>query len=222
MLEDAGYDIGYTGKGWGPGEYQAAGRTEYPIGPAYNDHEYESVPDGIRNVDYAANFEQFLAAREDGKPFCFWFGASEPHRRYEKGAGLRKGKTTETVAVPAFLPDTKEIRSDILDYYVEIEWFDSHLGRMIEALDEAGELDNTLIVVTSDNGMPFPRAKTTLYDWGTRMPLAIRWPAERQSRTGDRRPRQPHGFRPNVPRSGRAAGAQGHVGPQPHAPARFE
>ena len=176
LLEDAGYDIGYTGKGWGPGDYQAAGRTEYPIGPAYNDRKYESVPDGIRNIDYATNFEQFLAAREDGKPFCFWFGASEPHRRYEKGAGLRKGKTTETVAVPAFLPNTEEIRSDILDYYVEIEWFDSHLGRMIQTLEEAGELDNTLIVVTSDNGMPFPRAKTTLYDWGTRMPLAIRWP----------------------------------------------
>ena len=83
---------------------------------------------------------------------------------------------TDTVAVPAFLPDTEEIRSDILDYYVEIEWFDSHLGRMIQMLEEAGELDNTLIVVTSDNGMPFPRAKTTLYDWGTRMPLAVRWP----------------------------------------------
>ena len=156
LLEDAGYDIGYTGKGWGPGDYQAAGRTEYPIGPAYNDRKYESVPDGIRNIDYATNFEQFLAAREDGKPFCFWFGASEPHRSYEKGAGLRKGKTIEAVSVPAFLPDTEEIRSDILDYYVEIEWFDSHLGRMIEALDEAGELDNTLIVVTSDKRHAVP------------------------------------------------------------------
>ncbi len=176
LLEEAGYDIGYTGKGWSPGDYQATGRVEYPIGPAYNERQYESVPDGIRNIDYAANFEQFLEERQGDRPFFFWFGASEPHRRYDKGAGLRKGKTTANVAVPAFLPDTEEIRSDILDYYVEIEWFDSHLGRMIQALDNAGELDNTLIVVTSDNGMPFPRAKTTLYDWGTRMPLAIRWP----------------------------------------------
>jgi uncharacterized sulfatase len=176
MLEESGYRIGYTGKGWGPGDYKAGGRERYPIGPVFNERTYDSVPEGIRNTDYAANFEDFLAAREDGKPFFFWFGASEPHRRYEKGGGLAKGKKTAVVSVPAFLPDTEEIRSDILDYYVEIEWFDSHLARMIQALEDRGELDNTLIVVTSDNGMPFPRAKTTLYDWGTRMPLAVRPP----------------------------------------------
>jgi uncharacterized sulfatase len=63
----------------------------------------------------------------------------------------------------------------MLDYYSEIEWFDAQLGRIIEILSACRELDNTLIVVTSDNGMPFPRAKCTLYDWGVHMPLAIRW-----------------------------------------------
>lgn len=178
MLEEAGYRIGYTGKAWGPGDWKAAGLTEYPVGEGFNDRKYESAPSGIRNNDYAANFEDFLAQRNPEDPFFFWYGAGEPHRRYDKGAGLRNGKTTESVSVPPFLPDTEEIRSDILDYYVEIEWFDSHLGRMLDALEKAGELDNTLIVVTSDNGMPFPRAKTTLYDWGTRMPLAIRWPGK--------------------------------------------
>ena len=117
-----------------------------------------------------------MAQRDKSKPFFFWYGVSEPHRAYEFDAGVTKGKKTDSVFVPDFLPDTDEVRRDILDYYVEIEWFDSHLGRMLDALEKAGELDNTIVVVTSDNGMPFPRAKTTLYDWGTRMPLAIRWP----------------------------------------------
>ena len=76
---------------------------------------------------------------------------------------------------PPFLPDTPEIRSDILDYGVEIEWFDTHLERILAMLEQAGELDNTLIIVTSDNGMPFPRAKANLYEFGIHLPLAIRW-----------------------------------------------
>ena len=176
LLEDSGYQIGYTGKAWGPGDWRAGGLMRYPVGKEFAERKYDSVARGIRNNNYAANFDDFLAQREDDKPFFFWYGASEPHRAYEYDAGVKQGKTAETVSVPAFLPDTDEVRRDILDYYVEIEWFDSHLMRMIEALEEAGELNNTIIVVTSDNGMPFPRAKTTLYDWGTRMPLAIRWP----------------------------------------------
>jgi uncharacterized sulfatase len=77
--------------------------------------------------------------------------------------------------VPGFLPDNEEIRSDLLDYAVEIEWFDQQLGTMISRLRETGELDNTLIVVTGDNGMPFPRAKANLYEFGIHMPLAMRW-----------------------------------------------
>ena len=68
------------------------------------------------------------------------------------------------------------MRSDLLDYYLEVQRFDSQVASLIEALEKAGELDNTIVVVTSDNGMPFPRAKANLYDAGTHMPLAIRWP----------------------------------------------
>jgi uncharacterized sulfatase len=80
--------------------------------------------------------------------------------------------------VPSFLPDVPEVRSDLLDYAVEIEWFDRHLGRMLQMLEEAGELDNTIVIVTSDNGMPFPRAKANLYEYGVHVPLAIRWGAK--------------------------------------------
>jgi uncharacterized sulfatase len=81
------------------------------------------------------------------------------------------------VEVPPWLPDVEEVRSDILDYYFEIQRFDRELGEVLDRIEAAGQLDNTLVIVTSDNGMPFPRAKATLYDSGVRMPLAISWPA---------------------------------------------
>jgi arylsulfatase A-like enzyme len=115
--------------------------------------------------------------RPANRPFCFWFGSQDPHRPYEKGSGLTAGLSLESVSVPPFLPDTPEVRSDLLDYYVEVQRFDRNVGEILETLVRIGELDNTLVVMTSDNGMPFPRAKANVYDAGARMPLAIRWPA---------------------------------------------
>jgi N-sulfoglucosamine sulfohydrolase len=177
-LEESGYYTGYTGKGWGPGSWKDSGRDKNPAGEEYNEitkipfEQFgENVP--ISHIDYAENFREFLKDRPEGKPFCFWYGASEPHRDYLKGIGQAMGKRIEDVEVPGFMPDVPEIRSDILDYLVEIEWFDLHLGRMIDILRKAGELENTMIIVTSDNGMPFPRAKSNLYDYGTHMPLIV-------------------------------------------------
>ena len=119
-----------------------------------------------------------MKAKPPGKPFSFWFGAHEPHRSFGKGLGIKNGLDPEKVVVPSFLPDTPEIRSDILDYCYEIQWFDAHLMRMLDALENNGELENTLIVVTSDNGMAFPRAKANCYEFGIHMPLAISWPAK--------------------------------------------
>lgn len=159
MLEQAGYQIGLQGKGWGPGRIEPGGHTRNPAGPNYR------------------SFDEFLAGREKGKPFCFWYGSTDPHRPYEKGSGLKSGMRIEDVQVPPWLPDHPAMRSDILDYFFEIQRFDRNLGDIVAAIEKAGELENTLVIVTSDNGMPFPRAKTNLYDSGTRMPLAIAWPA---------------------------------------------
>ena len=176
-LEDSGYHVGYTGKCWAPGNWQAGGLTRHPNGAEYNSRKHaEPVPAGIDERDYATNFDDFLADRPEGAPFFFWFGCTEPHRVYEDGVGVRHGKRLEDIRVPAFLPDTERIRGDLADYYFEVEWFDRQLERMLSRLEEIGELDNTIVVVTSDNGMPFPRAKVNLYDAGLRMPLAIRWP----------------------------------------------
>lgn len=175
LLNEAGYHVGYTGKGWAPGKPNYQGFKGSPTGREFNSKIVDNVPKGIFNNDYTANFVAFLSEKPNDAPFCFWFGSFEPHRIYDEGIGLRNGKRLEDVQVPSFLPDTKEIRTDLLDYYYEIEWFDTHLARMLQKLEEIGELNNTLIVVTSDNGMAFPRAKTTLYDWGVRLPLAMMW-----------------------------------------------
>ena len=175
LLEKSGYWIGYTGKGWAPGNYKAGGRDRNPAGPGFGKKRNKPPFKGMNSNDYAENFAEFLKQRPAGKPFCFWYGGKEPHRGFEKGSGLKKGKKLSDASVPSFLPDTPEVRSDILDYAVEIEWFDTHLGRILKHIEEAGELDNTLIIVTSDNGMAFPRAKANLYEFGIHMPLAIRW-----------------------------------------------
>jgi arylsulfatase A-like enzyme len=82
----------------------------------------------------------------------------------------------EDVKVPPFLPDAPEVRSDICDYYWHVQQFDAELETLIETLEKSGRQNDTLVIVTSDNGMPFPYAKCNLYDAGTRMPLALRWP----------------------------------------------
>jgi uncharacterized sulfatase len=176
-LEAAGYFVGLTGKGWGPGNFAIDGRPRNPAGPSYNARTLTPPRDGLARNDYAGNFADFLAARPKERPFCFWMGGSEPHRAFAKGAGLKAGKSLADAPPPSFLPDTPEVRSDLLDYCLEIEWFDAHLVRALQQLEQAGELENTLVIVTSDNGMAFPRAKANLYEYGFHLPLAVRWGA---------------------------------------------
>jgi len=168
LLEEAGYHVGMTGKGWAPGPVQG----DNPAGKNY------------RGKDYTTAFRSFLDSCKTDQPFCFWFGSREPHRRYKQGSGIKAGKTLESVDLPKFLPDRKSIRSDFLDYAVEIEYFDTQLGQILKMLEESGELDNTIVVVTSDNGMPWSRAKANIYEYGVHMPLAICWgkqvPAKRE------------------------------------------
>lgn len=175
LLADSGYHVGFTGKGWGPGNWSVSGRSVSPTGPAFNEIKLTPPGSEVSDIDYAANFESFLTANEEGAPFCFWAGIIEPHRAFNPGIGLKNGKRLDQMTVPDFLPDTPETRGDLADYAFEIEWFDEQLGRMLAELEKRGQLDNTLVMVTSDNGMAFPRAKGNLYDYGTRMPLAIRW-----------------------------------------------
>jgi hypothetical protein len=94
------------------------------------------------NNDYAGNFEDFLDAAPRDTPWCFWYGATEPHRAYQYGVGREQaGKNLADVdRVPGFWPDIETVRNDMLDYAFEVEHFDRHLARMIELLERRGQL----------------------------------------------------------------------------------
>ncbi|MBI5693586.1 MAG: sulfatase [Verrucomicrobia bacterium] len=178
LLERAGYFVGLTGKGWGPGDHQTlAKRTRNPAGPAFEEHTTTPPASGINRKDYAKNFETFLQRRPKNQPFCFWMGFHEPHRAYERDSGVRLGKNLADITVPPYFPDMKVVRGDLADYAIEVEYADGHIGRALETLAEAGELDRTLIVVTSDHGMPFPYVKGQIHEDGFHLPMAMRWGA---------------------------------------------
>ena len=177
-----GYFAGFTAKGWAPGDPGTVdGKPRQLTGLNYSKLKTTPPTDGISAIDYAANFEEFLKdwkAKHPGEPFVFWYGSHEPHRKYTYGSGVALGhkKLSDIDRVPPCWPDNEKVRNDMLDYALEIEYYDTHLARMIALLEKIGELDNTLIIVTSDNGMPFPRYKGTTYEFSTHEPLAIRWP----------------------------------------------
>jgi len=157
LLEDAGYLIGRFRKSWGPGDISSWDR--HPAG-----HDYTQ-----------SGFAAFMAERPADQPFCFWLGSSDPHRPYDRGSGVRSGIDPEKIQLFECFPDHEVVRSDVADYYYEVQRFDSLVASAIEVLEEYGELENTIIVVTGDHGMPFPRCKSNNYDSGARIPLAVRW-----------------------------------------------
>ena len=178
VLGDNGYHVGYTDKGWAPGVAKFDNGSErFLVGKPYNEKRTDPPGDFISTNDYAANFSDFLNDNKVNSPFCFWFGSREPHRAYDKGIGIQQGgkKLEEIDNVYSFWPDNETVRTDLLDYAYEIEYFDKQLGKMLKTLEEREELDNTVIVVTSDNGMPFPRVKGQEYELSSHLPLAIMW-----------------------------------------------
>lgn len=177
-LGEHGYVVGMTGKGWGPGVARdAAGKPREMAGRAFDARKAAPPTSGISGNDYAANFADFLAAAPEGQPWSFWYGALEPHRGYEYGSGVAKNgrKLSDIAEVPGYWPDNDRVRNDMLDYAYEVEHFDRHLARMLALLDERRLLDNTLVIVTSDHGMPFPRVKGQAYDFSNHVPLALMW-----------------------------------------------
>jgi len=157
MLQAAGYRIGRYGKGVWPSEHTFRQRDSFG----------ERYP----------SFDAFLAERKTGEPFCYFHGGQDPHRPYKLNAGVESGIDLSQVMVPACLPDNETVRCDVADYLWEVQRFDREVGEVLAHLEAIGELDSTLVVVSGDNGMPFPRCKATLYDQGTRVALAIRWGA---------------------------------------------
>lgn len=197
MLRDAGYHIGKSYKVWSPGApvdapygqrehaYERAGRrfNQFSQNVTKMVGAGQSIDRAKRQLydEVTKNFDEFLADRKENQPFCFWFGPTNVHRMWVQGSGKDlwglepddlKGK------MPKFLPDVAEVREDLADYFGEAMAFDTALGLLVERLEEIGELENTIIVVSGDHGAPgFPHGKCNLYDFGSSVPLAIRWGA---------------------------------------------
>ena len=190
LLDANGYATGRTGKGVSPFYYarseadslwrktDAAGIKHSNINYKKKSPGDERVADGIAVTNYFENFKYFMENVRQKKPFFFWYGATEPHRPFEQDSWKRTDKKLMDVEVPGFFPDHEIVRGDILDYAIEIEWFDLHLQRMLKYLEEIGELENTIVIVTSDNGMAFPRAKANGYEFGVHVPFAVRFPKD--------------------------------------------
>lgn len=172
-LAQAGYACGSTGKVWGPGEAKTAdgqnrtwGMTHQPIARKASEMGWPG-----------SAFQKFLADKPAGKPFFFWFGSSNPHRPYKAGAGQDSGKKPADIdRVPAFWPDNDIVRNDMLDYATEVEDFDREVGSLLKVLAASGQADNTLVIVTSDHGMPFPRSKGHNYHISNHVPFIVAWP----------------------------------------------
>jgi arylsulfatase A-like enzyme len=160
ILEQAGYEIGHAGKGWAPGSVPDSGRTRNPAGPKF------------------ASLEEFLAKLPHGKPFHFWFSSRHPHRPWSEGQRHKADMRPEDAVVPPHLPDHPTVRDDILNYACEVIEFDREAADMLDLLKERGLLENTLVVMTGDNGDQLPRGLASCYDTGTRIPLALRWKAK--------------------------------------------
>lgn len=115
--------------------------------------------------------------RPKDKPFFLWLAAVDPHRPYTEDI-INKSHLLEDVILPPYFPDTPEVRNDFVHYYNEITRLDNYVGDVVSELEKQGLSKNTLILFISDNGRPFPRDKTTLYDGGIKTPWIIKWPAK--------------------------------------------
>lgn len=205
LLREAGYHIGKSYKVWSPGVPVDApyGRQEHAYESAgrefnnFSENVTRMVREGMSFTEarnslleqVRRNFADFLAARKQGQPFCFWFGPTLTHREYEKGSGKAlwgieadslKGK------LPAFMPDVAEVRADYADYLGEVQAWDAGIGVLLRELESAGELDRTIVVLSGDHGMPgVPGGKCNLYDYGVAVALMARGPGIKAGRVVD-------------------------------------
>ena len=158
MMEKAGYHVGIEGKGWGPGKAEPDGWERNPGGDRYG------------------SFEEFYNEVEKGQPWMYWYSSRDPHRPFKRDGWKKAGVNLDEIEVPSYLPDNEDVRKDIADYYYEIQSFDREVAAYMSLVGEMGQLENTIVIITSDNGWQFPRGLANLYDAGTKVPLIIYWP----------------------------------------------
>ncbi|MDJ0877819.1 MAG: sulfatase [Halieaceae bacterium] len=133
----------------------------------------------------ASGAEQWLPElrnRPRGRPFFFWLAALDPHRKYDDDEpDLPAPIDPAAIELPWSFVDGPGVREKLAQYYREVQRFDRYVGDVVAYLEEEGEIDNTLIIVMSDNGRPFHVGKMTLYDVGIKTPFILHWPARIES-----------------------------------------
>lgn len=133
------------------------------------DHVVSKKRDPSENIEEAKKL--FQKANSNKIPFFAKIGFLEVHRKFKNGKDESKG-----VHIPHFLKDTPEIREDLAQFQATIRFFDKCVGEILDALEKSQVADNTLVIFTSDHGIPYIGAKWTLYESGIRIPLIIYWP----------------------------------------------
>ena len=149
--------------------YYTAAVGKWHLGPATKP-EFDLVLEG--KID---RMVETLRDRPRDQPFFFWYAFTDPHRPYQKDT-IENPHAPEDALVPPFLPNTETVRKDFAMYYDEIARMDGVIGDVLAELDRQQTAKNTVVVFLSDNGRPFPRCKTTVYDSGIQTPLIVRWP----------------------------------------------
>lgn len=158
LLKQAGYYTASAGK-WHLGE---AAKVNF-------DTIVDSRPSGCEK------WIETLQNRPKDKPFFMWFAGHDAHRAYQENA-IPEPHKPEDVVVPPFLPDNEETRKDLALYYDEVARLDNYTGQVLEELKKQGIEEETFVLYMSDNGRPFPRCKTRLYDSGVQTPFIAYWP----------------------------------------------
>lgn len=164
-LQDAGYWTAASGK-WHMGEaikerFDMVREIYYGNGSLSGSNEWLSL------LDY----------RPKDKPFFLWLAAWDAHRPWVPGLrDLPHQHSQADVILPPYYPPTELYLNDFVNYYDEISRFDRNVGRVIAKLEKQKVADNTLVIVIADNGRPYARDKTTLFDSGVKTPFIVHWP----------------------------------------------
>lgn len=172
LLKDGGY---YTAQA---GKWHIGGQSSDPNGPAVKafDRAGGSKKDG-GGESGALKWLPYLQERPRDKPFFMWFSPHDVHREYWDKE-ITDAYDPNQVKPSKFYVNNEVTRRDLAGYYNEVTRFDHHVGEVVKELKKQGVFDNTIIIIMSDNGKPFPRGKTLLYEEGIMTPFIVHYPAK--------------------------------------------
>lgn len=167
VMKENGYYTAHAGK-WhfGVNEFSGPGLEAFDT--------YGNESDGGKKDGGEEQWVNRIKNRPQDKPFFMWFASHDAHRKWSADSFL-VAHNPDSLDLPPFLIDDAETRKDLASYYNEINRFDFYIGEVVKELSKQGILDNTLILVLADNGRPFPRCKTRVYDSGMKTGLIFRW-----------------------------------------------